>query len=234
MGKGVYDVLRVNVTDVLSEVRRQFGQDAWNKHGKLFEITLAKIEADTQANQALKILIRKGCNPAVVLREIGLFCRMDGSGLEKRAKHARGVLERISARLKDDASNLADTVNEFAFDSYGHYNELPVFPPSLGDVAKSLALTSVAFKKHTHLKIIRNKHLVYLYYHIKAATSAPHYKEIAQLVACMPGQAESNVVLLADGLRNRIQRHIEHDPEFFRTAKIAIERDLSSWQYFFC
>jgi hypothetical protein len=170
------------------------------------------------------------------LREIGFFCEADDA-IEKRAKHARGELQNIVVRLTKDVNIVWRITSDFMWDfmhfDYGPYNEAFGTSRALRDVAKSLAVALTALNKHTHGKTIRNKHLVYLSYHIKAATKHPHYKEIAQLVACMPDQHQSNIKLLADSLRNTIRRHEQSDPDFFRAARASIERNLSSWQFFF-
>lgn len=218
--------------DLLRKIREQLSKERWREYSRLFESTLRSIQANQQAHSAFNHLVRAGCNPATVLQEVGLFCGAD-KGLEKRAKHARSKLESIAARLPEDADNLHRITWEFMFDNYAPYNEAFDSPRVLRDVAKSLKVALSALKRHTHGKTIRNKHLVYLSYHIKAATKHPHYKEIAQLIACLPGQRQRNIVLLSDTLRKTVQRHQQQDPEFFRAAKAVVERDLSSWQYFF-
>ena len=222
--------------NLIEEVRKQFSQEAWRIRGRRLESTLKTIQASPQAHSALKDLVRAGCNPAIVLREIGFFCQTDDA-IEKKAKHARDELRNIVARLPKDASIVWRITFDFMLDfmrfDYGPYNEAFGCPRALEDVAKSLAIALGALKKHTHGKTIRNKHLVYLSYHIEAATKHRHYKEIAQLIACMPGQHQSNVVLLADNLGKTIRRHEQLDPDFFREARARVEDDLSSWQYFF-
>jgi len=216
----------------MKKIREQLSEEAWSQYSRLFESTLRTIQANPQAHSAFKNLVHVGCNPAIVLQEINLFCGAD-KGLEKRAKHARSELEAIATRLQKDAAILHRITWEFMFDNNGPYNEAFHSPKVLRVVAKSLKVALSALKRHTHGKTIRNKHLVYLSYHVKAATNHPHYKEIAQLIACLPDQPQRNIVLLSDTLRKTVQRHKHQDPDFFRAAKAVVERDLSSWQYFF-
>ena len=237
----VHELERLTSEKLLNNVREQFSKETWKKNAKLFEMTLARIETTHQAFGALQILVSEGCNPAVLLRETGLFCKMDGNGLGKEAKRLRNELDKITAQLRQDAQTLWVIVSEFMLDSYGvfkFYNDEPfnaVFGSSreLKDLAKSLTGVATFLKRHTHAKIIRNKHIVYLYYHIKAATGKPHYRQIAHMVASMPGHTETNIVKLEDALRKNIERQVERDQEFFSAAQKAIERDLSSWRYFF-
>jgi hypothetical protein len=225
-------VKKAKEVDLLKKIREQLSEERWGEYSRLFESTLRSIQASPQAHSALKDLVRAGCNPAVVLQEIGLFCGAD-QGLEKRAKHARSELKALATRLQKDAAILHRITWEFMFDNYDPYNKAFGSPKVLGDVAKSLTVALSALKKHTHGKTIRNKHLVYLSYHIKAATKHPHYKEIAHLIACLPDQQQRNIVVLSDTLRKTVQRHQQQDPTFFRAAKAVVERDLDSWRYFF-
>jgi hypothetical protein len=226
------NVKKAKEVDLLEKIRAQLSKERWGEYSRLFDSTLRCIQANQQAHSALKNLVRDGCNPATVLQEVGLFCGAD-KGLEKRAKHARSKLESIAARLPEDADNLYRITWEFMFDNYAPYNEAFDSPRVLRGVAKSLKVALIALKRHTHGKTIRNKHLVYLSYHIKAATKHSHYKEIAQLIACLPDQRQRNIVLLSDTLRKTVQRHQQQDPTFFSAAKVVVERDLDSWQYFF-
>jgi len=226
---------------LLNNVRKQFSKETWKTNAKLFEMTLAKIETTHQAYAALQILVSEGCNPAVLLREIGLYCRIDGNGLEKEAKRLKNELDKITPQLTQDARTLWSIVSEFMLDSYGvfkfyndeAFNEGFRSSRKLTDLAKSLTGLATFLKRHNHGKIIRNKHIVYLSYHIKAATGKPHYRQIAHMVASMPGHIETNIVKLEDALRKNIVRQVERDPEFFAAARKAIDDDLSSWRYFF-
>jgi hypothetical protein len=210
-------------------------QDGANKEAKLREWTLKRIEANPKARDSLKYLATKGCNQNFVLHETALFCGAD-KGLEKRAKHAKTQIKKIAARLERDADILWRNTWEFMADNYGRYYGpyKDVFgQPPLRDIAESLTVALSALSRHTHGKTIRNKHLVYLAYHIKAATKRPHYKEIARLVKCMPGHTHSNIVKLANDLGHKVGRQEKQDPEFFRAARERVQRDLSAWQAFF-
>ena len=210
-------------------------QERAKKEAKLLEPVLKAIQADAKASASLKRLVTAGCNQDFILHEIALFCGGD-PGLEKRAEHARTQIRAIAARLKKDSDILWRVEWEFMADKYGPhygpYNDVFGHTRAMTDMAQSLTVALSALSRHTHEKTIRNKHLVYLSYHIKAATGQPGYKHIARLIACMPDQPV-NIKKFAESLYRRIKRQEKQDPDFFRAAKKVVQRDLGTWQLFF-
>jgi hypothetical protein len=219
----------------LKDIRQQFTENHWRECGDLLEETFEKIQSSTQARQALKDLAHAGCNPAVVLHEISLYC--GGWGLEfwdKQARYARAQIRAIAARLENDADILERIVSEFMEESADQYAGALHSPAALRQIARSLKMPRTTLTKHTHGKTGTTKHLVYLSYHIKAATNRHHYVEIAKLltgVDAVRRETSPTLVHLAEAIRREIRRHEKQHPELFAEEKPRIARGLAAWRH---
>jgi len=148
------DMVAMKANDVnLKEVRQQFTEDHWRRCGSLLEATLATIQSSQQARQALKDLVRAGCNPVVVLHEIGFYCAGRGSEFwDKQARYARAQIRAIAARLENDADILERIVSEFMEESADQYEGALHSPVALRQIAESLKKARTTLTKHTHGK----------------------------------------------------------------------------------
>jgi hypothetical protein len=215
---------------LLNEIRAQFTGDHWRKCGALVTEVLETIQSSPTARRAFDELIRAGCNPAVVLHEIGFYCGIEEEPRKKQVKYARKQLKTVAARLKNDARTLEWIVHEFMDESADQYGEAAHTPVGLRQAADSLNASLATLTAHTHGKTGTTKHLVYLSYHIKAATKRRYYKEIAQLIACVRGEVPGNLIQRADAIRNEFRSHEKQHPRLFREEKIAIELNLRAWR----
>jgi hypothetical protein len=214
----------------LNEIRAQFTENHWRKCGSLLEATLEAIQSSAQARQALKDLVHAGCNPAVVLHEIALHFGGGGEFWDKRVEHGKGQLKAITARLTSDADILERIVSEFMEEDADLYQGAIHSPLSLRQEAESLKVALATLKKYTHGKTVATKHLVYLSYHVKAATNRAHYAEIARLYKGLLGDSSLNIRRLAESLRRQIQRHEKQHPKLFREEKVEIQRNFAAWR----
>jgi hypothetical protein len=106
-------------------------------------------------------------------------------------------------------------------------------PVAMREIAQSLKVARKTLTKHTHGKTGTTKHLVYLSYHIKAATKSKHDIEIAKLVKVLDHvrwEKSPNLVHLAEAISREIRRHEKQHPTLFQEEKAAIERDLDAWR----
>lgn len=219
----------------LREVREQFTEGHWRRYGSSVEAALEMIQSDRLARQGLKTLVRAGCNPAVVLHEIAFYRgTWDPEFWNKEVKYARAQLTAIAARLKNDADILERRiVSEFMEESADQYEGVLHSPVAMRQIAESLKVARRTLTKHTHGKTGTTKHLVYLSYHIKAATKSKHYIEIAKLVKAVdPVRCERSPTLvhLANAIRREIRRHEKQHPELFREEKAEIAHSIAAWR----
>jgi len=218
----------------LNEIRNQFTEGHWRKCGSLVEATLRTIQSNRRAWEGLKDLVHAGCNPAVVLHEIGFYCGTGDAGFwDKEAKWARGQLTKIATRLTRDADILGRIVLGFMEESADQYEGAIHAPIVLRQIAKSLERVLTTLKKHTHGKTGTTKHLVYLSYHIKAATNHRHVIEIARLVAAVdPARYDTSPTLanFSEAIRKEIRRHEKQHEELFREERATIEYSLAAWR----
>jgi hypothetical protein len=220
---------------LMKDIREQLPEEYFRKWRFLFEATLQAIQSSPKANEALRDLIRAGCNPLVVLREAAFYFPTEAGVelLDKQARYSRGQLSAIIGSLTTDAGILERIVREYMVTDryyYARYAEAVDSPEALRRVAKSLVMALADLKRHTHGKIGRTKHLVYLSYHVRAATKDLHYRNIAKLVAGARGQTSYNIVKLEDTVRKTIRRHEKQDPEFFQEMKTELEFNLVAWR----
>jgi AraC-like DNA-binding protein len=217
----------------LDEVREQFTEDHWRRCGSLVEAALKAIQSDQLARQGLRDLVRAGCNPAIVLHEIAFYGGVSDSW-DKKARYARHQLKDITARLENDADILERRiVSEFMKESADQYEGVLHSPDAMRQIARSLKMARKTLTKHTHGKTGTTKHLVYLSYHIKAATRSRHYIEIAKLVKVLdPARWEKspNLVHLADAIRKEIRGHEKQPRKLFQEERVEIERHLAAWR----
>ena len=239
---------------------------AYEQREALFQKTYAMIVDNAHALKAFKALVAAGCNPKLLLRETGSFRGVWEEDLAKQAKDARAQLEKMIENLAQHQTILWSIVQTFMFDNYGVFKsyDSPAFSHevfgssrTLEGVAKPIHDIAL-FLKGIHLKSIRNRHLLYLYLHIKAATKGddsyekedPLY-DIACLVSSMPPKptltkkkgmqrdvhvmrpTKSDIVKLRATLENTIEAELERHRNFYNAAQKAIERDLKNWQTFF-
>jgi hypothetical protein len=221
----------------LDEVRRQFTKDHWRECGSLVEEALEMIQSDKLAGQGLRNLVQAGCNPAVVSHEIAFYCGTSDFW-DEEARYARGQLGDIAARLENDADILERRiVSVFMEESADQYEGVLHSPVAMREIARSLKLARTTLTKHTHGKTGTTKHLVYLSYHITAATKNKHYVEIAKLVKVLdPVRWKKSPTLtnLAQAISREIRRHEKQHPKLFQEEKIKIERDLAAWRAWSC
>lgn len=216
---------------LMKEVREQFTADHWRTCGSLMEETLQTIQSHRKARKALEDLVRAGCNTGAILHEIGFYCGTDTEFMAKHAKYAKGQLEVIAARLMNDAAIIERIVKEHMVeDDYRLYGGARDSPGIMRQIAGALTTALATLKKYTHGKTLTTRHLVYLSYHIEAATKHKHYKEIAHLIAGIQGDTSYNVTRRADAIRRTIERHAKQDPQLFQEEKAVIERDLRLWR----
>ena len=217
----------------LKEVREQFTQDHWRRYGSLVEAALKIIQSSRQARKGLRNLVQAGCNPAAVLHEIALYCGVSDFWNDQ-ARYARAQLRDIAARLENDADILERRiVSEFMEESADQYEGVLQSPLAMRQIARSLKTARKTLTKHTHGKTGTTKHLVYLSYHIKAATKGKHYVEIARLVKAVDPvrcEASPTLVHLAEAIRREIRRHEKQHPELFREEQVEIAHSLAAWR----
>jgi hypothetical protein len=216
---------------LLQQVREQFTEQDWDQIGDVLEQSLGIWQEDRSARTAFERLINAGCNPAVLVHQASLFCREEWDpDLQKRAKHATSELKKTAVELKQGADIVERIANEFLSGDDGPYIETFHSPRLLRQIADSLLNARNELVRRTHGKTGTTKYLVYLCYHVKAAAGRPHYKEIAELIACLRGEAIGNIVLSADAIRRVIRRHEKQDSEFFKEERKAIECSLEDWR----
>jgi hypothetical protein len=218
---------------LMAEIRKEFTQEGWRKFGNTLAKVLDAVQSDKRGRKALRVLMEAGCNPAVVLKELLLYCGPDLGVLalwEKKSKYAKTQLGTISAQLERDARVIESIARDVLEDDYPTYAVAFHIPDTLRQTANSLRSVLDALKRHTHGKTGMTKHLVYLSYHITAATNRPHYKEIASLVASLVCDNSCDVVPLAEAIRRAIKRHEQEDSEFFAGERSNILNHLDQWR----
>jgi hypothetical protein len=220
---------------LMEGIQKEFTKEGWDNLKINLEIILETIESDPQGRKAFRVLISAGCNPAVLLREILHYCGGSASALKswrKQIGYAKSQLEAISAQLAKDASVIERIAREVMHDDddYPPYSSVFHAPDILRQIASSLKEALTEFREQTHGKTGRTKYLVYLFYHIKAATKRSHYKEIAMLVAAVRGETSSNVVLGAEAIRRTIKRHEQEKPDFFAAERTDCLNHLAQWR----
>ncbi|HEY6769565.1 MAG TPA: hypothetical protein VI386_32890 [Candidatus Sulfotelmatobacter sp.] len=218
---------------LIEEMRKDFTIEAWNEVGGSLAQTLEVIQADKRGKKALASLMKGGCNPGMLLRELLLYCGSDLGAFiqwDKKYAHAKTQLTTISTQLERYAVIIETIARDVMDDDYEPYGPAFHIPVSLRQSAQLLSSALTALKKQTHGKTGKNTRLVYLSYHIKAATNRPHYKEIASLIASLRRDTSCNIVQLADAIRRTIKRHEQQDPKFFAGEREDVVSIFSQWR----
>jgi hypothetical protein len=219
---------------LLADMRKEFPDGGWKELGSNLEQVLDVVQTDKRGWRALAVLMKAGCNPAVLLRELLMYCGSDLGVLEnweKKTAYAKKQLMAITAQLDQNADIIESIAREVMVDDeYGPYAPAFHIPASLRRSAQYLQDALAALKKHTHGKTGKTKRLVYLSYHISAATKRPHYKEIASLVASVRRDTSCNLVSFAEAIRRTIKRHEQDNPEFFAGERSDILNHLDQWR----
>lgn len=219
---------------LMDELRKEFTEHGWSRIGTHLEDTLDVIQSDPQACEALKVLTKAGCNLAVLLQEIYLYCGGASEDIKiwrKQVRYTMNQLQAISTRLAHDANIVAKIAKEDLDDEYEPYASAFRIPAHLQEQAKTLAEVRAALGRHTHGKTGRNKHLVFLSYHVKAATNHEYYQQIARVVASVRGSTAYNVIQLADAIRKTIKRCEKGDKLFFQTENRDIVHHIAQWRH---
>ena len=223
---------------LIDRIRQEPSLQLFRKMYAQRQATLQRLESHPEGYSAFLDLVCAGCNPEVLLREIGMYSGLTEPSLEKEGKRLVAEVERITGQLPKDAYTLRQIESEFMFGSfdtqrfYDKWRQIFEVNGNLTFLARSLRNALPILKTHTHKKTVRNKRLVYLCYHVFAATGHTRYRDIARMIVSMPRYTEGNIVTLADAIRNSVKRQEKQDPDFFTAARKAVQRDFDSWHYF--
>jgi len=223
---------------LIDRIRQEPPLELFRKMYAQRQATLQRLESHPKAFSIFLDLVCAGCNPSVILREVGIYSGLTEPGLEKEGKRLRAEVERITVQLPKDAFTLWKIESEYMFDAfdtrrfYDKWRQIFEINGNLTFLAKELREALPILKRHTHKKTVRSKRLVYLCYHVHVATGHTRYTDIARVIASMPRYTDSNIFKLADAIRNAVHRQEKQDPDYFVAAKKAVQRDFDSWHYF--
>jgi hypothetical protein len=148
--------------------------------------TKRHVHSDSLASDALRDLIKAGCDEKRILRDLVLFC----GGEPEKLKTIKKALSYQKTRVRDIARTLREAVTGIHY-AQEHLAEAGIqcnYTPdtkNLVDYAQLLEMLSDKVLPPRKRLSGRDQHLAYLAKTIEAVTGRQHYPELAALVAAV-------------------------------------------------
>jgi hypothetical protein len=201
-----------------------------------------------EAREALRSLVRNGCDRSVILTNLFFYCGGTAEELRVGLKNALDFRDRlgwVSNRLVEDAAwveEMTEKCIKYRTPIYG----LSDLPATLRSFAEMLSTVGTAYRRGLKNVRLGNKdtrkgkersksrmnptagrtqHLVYLAYYVKGLGDLPrsrHFQLLARLVAAVLND-QRPILRVADGLRNAVAAFVKRRP--FLASVIGVEAE---------
>lgn len=181
------------------------------------------VQSDSSARNALRKLIRRGCDERAILRDLYLFCGGEPAKLKR--------VKRALAYQKKNIGKIAETLREAAAGieyAEKHISEAGVECHFTPDTKNLLAYANLLYRLHERVlppkKRLsgRDQHLAYLARTIEAVTGRAHYRDLADLVSAIEIAYDPKLKKLrgAGALRKLVDRTLLDSDSIFELQEL--------------